>query len=199
MNPNFVQEGMARSPQPITFQRCSIGLRFSAGEKSSSRPNSLIHVFMVLTSCTGAQSCWNRKGPSTNCSYKGGSMNLSKVPHYAEASRVPFNGTEGPSPNSEKDPHTITPPPKSLHLAQCRQTTTVLLATAKRRLFPPVARQRSAIRYVFTAIESSGSTLYTTAPDQVQAESQMPMSKGYGCWGAPLLPRFITIKENQIA
>ncbi|KAL7889348.1 hypothetical protein AOLI_G00016060 [Acnodon oligacanthus] len=29
--------------------------------------------------CTGAQSCWNRKGPSPNCSHKVGSMKLSKI------------------------------------------------------------------------------------------------------------------------
>ena len=33
-----------------------------------------IHVFMDLALCTGAQSCWNRKGPSPNCSHKVWSM-----------------------------------------------------------------------------------------------------------------------------
>lgn len=115
MNPNFVQEGMAHSLQPITSQRCSIGLRLSAGETSSSIPNSLNHIFMVLASCTGVQSCWNRKGPSMNCSYKGGSMTLSKVPLYAEASRVPFNGTKGLSPTSEKEPPHYNPPSPNLY------------------------------------------------------------------------------------
>ena len=43
--------------------------------------------------CTGVQSCWNRKGPSPNCSHKVGSMELSKMSWYAEAFRVPFTGT----------------------------------------------------------------------------------------------------------
>ncbi len=34
----------------------------------SSTPNSSNHVFMELALCTGAQTCWNRKGPSSNWS-----------------------------------------------------------------------------------------------------------------------------------
>jgi len=41
-----------------------------SGQLSSSTPNLLIHVFVDLDLCTGSQSCWNRKGPSPNISYK---------------------------------------------------------------------------------------------------------------------------------
>ncbi|XP_051528965.1 uncharacterized protein LOC127426291 [Myxocyprinus asiaticus] len=107
------REGLARSLRSNSSQRCSIGLRsgLCAGQSSSSTPNSLIHVFMDLALCTGAQSCWNRKGPSPNCSHKVGSMELSKISWYAEAFRVPFTGTKGPSPAPEKQPHTIIPSP----------------------------------------------------------------------------------------
>ena len=74
-------------------------------------PNPLIHVFMDLALCTGAQSCWNRKGTSPTCSYKVGSMKLSKISLYTDALRVPLTGTKGPRPTPEKQPHTIIPPP----------------------------------------------------------------------------------------
>ncbi len=107
------REGLARSLCSNSSQRCSIGLRsgLCAGQSSSSTPNSLIHVFMDLALCTGAQSCWNRKGPSPICSHKVGSMEFSKISWYAEAFRVPFTGTKGPSPAPEKQPHTIIPSP----------------------------------------------------------------------------------------
>ena len=111
-----------------------VEVRTLCGQSSSSTPNSLIHVFMDLALCTGAQSCWNRKEPSPNCSHKVGSIELSNISWYAEAFSVLFTGTKGPSPAPEKQPHTIIPPPPTLHLAQCSQTNTVLLATAKPRL-----------------------------------------------------------------
>ena len=79
-------------------QRCSFGLRsgLCAGQPSSFTPNSLIHVFMDLALCTGAQSCWNRKGPSPNCSSKVGSMELSNISWYAEAFIAPFSETKEP-------------------------------------------------------------------------------------------------------
>uniref|UniRef100_A0A667X151 Doublecortin domain-containing protein n=1 Tax=Myripristis murdjan TaxID=586833 RepID=A0A667X151_9TELE len=63
-NTDVGQEGLARSLRSNSSQRCSLGLRsgLCAGQSSSSTPNSLIHVFMDLALCTGAQSCWNRKG-----------------------------------------------------------------------------------------------------------------------------------------
>jgi len=112
------REGLTRSLRSNSSQRCYIGLRsgLCAGQSSSSTPNSLIHVFMDLALCTGAQSCWNRKGPSPNCSHKVGSMKLSKMSWYAEALRVPFTGTKGPSPTPEKQPHTKIPPPPNFTL-----------------------------------------------------------------------------------
>ena len=112
------REGLALSLRSNSSQRFSIGLRsgLCAGQSSSSTPHSLIHVFMDFALCTGAQSCWNRKGPSPNCSHKVGSMELSKISWYAEAFRVPFTGTKGPRPVPEKQPHTIIPPPPNFTL-----------------------------------------------------------------------------------
>ena len=119
-------------------------------------------TFMDLALFTGAQSCWNRKGTSRNSFHKVGSMKLSKTSWYAAAFRVPFTGTKGPSPAPEIQPHTIIPPPPTLHLAQCSQTSTVLLATGKPRLVYQIARWRSVIRHsrehIPAALESSGFT-----------------------------------------
>ena len=149
-------------------QMCSIRLRsgLCAGQSSSSTSNSLLHVFMDLALCTGAQSCWNRKGPSPNCSHKVGSMELSNISWYAEGFRVPYTGTEGPSPAPEKQPHTIIRPPPNFTLGS--QTVTVLLATAKPRLVHQIVRWRSEIYHsrerVSTALESSGGTLTPLHP-----------------------------------
>ena len=107
------REGLAFSLHSNSPKSCSIGLRsgLCAGQSSSSTPNSLIHVFMDLALCTGAESCWNRKKPSPKCSHKVGSMSW-----YAETFRVPFTGTKGPSPAPEKQPHTIIPPPPNFTL-----------------------------------------------------------------------------------
>ena len=113
------REGLALSLCSNSSQRCSIRLRsgLCAGQSSSSTPNSLIHVFMDLALCTGAQSCWNRRGASPNCSHKAGSLELSNISWYAEAFRLPFIGTKGPSPAPEKTtPHTIIPPPPNFTL-----------------------------------------------------------------------------------
>jgi len=59
---------------------------------------------MDLALCTGVQSCWNRKGPSPNCSHKVGNMKLSKMSWYAEALRVPFTGTKGPKTTPHHNP-----------------------------------------------------------------------------------------------
>ena len=99
------QEGLALSLRSTSSQRFSIGLR-----SSSSTPDSLIHVFIDLALCTGARSCWSRKGPSPNCSHTVGSMELSNILWYTEAFRLPFTGTMGPSPAPEKQAHTIIPP-----------------------------------------------------------------------------------------
>ena len=48
--------------------------------------------------CTGALSCWNRKGPSPNCCHKVGSTEWSRMSLYAVALRFPFAVTKEPSP-----------------------------------------------------------------------------------------------------
>nr|XP_061844147.1 uncharacterized protein LOC133624531 isoform X2 [Nerophis lumbriciformis] len=75
------REVLALSLRSNSSQRCSIGFRsgLCAGQSSSSTPDSVIHVFMDLALCTGAQSCWKKKGPAPNCSHKVGSMELSKM------------------------------------------------------------------------------------------------------------------------
>ena len=119
-----MNENLHRHPPPqYKGLVCLQGTERNSGYKSSMfclihesvvallLPNSLISVFMDLALYTGGQSCWNRKGPSPNCSHKVGSMKLSKMSWYADALRVPFTGTRGSSPTPEKQPHTIIPPP----------------------------------------------------------------------------------------
>ncbi len=72
---------------------------------------------------TGAQSCWNRKGPSPNCSHK--------MSQYAEALRFIFTGTKGPNPRNSPIPVSLLH--QTLQLAQCGQTGNVVLS-AKPRL-----------------------------------------------------------------
>ena len=56
------------------------------------------HFCMDLALCTGAVSCWKRKGPFPNCCHKVGSTELSRMSLYAAALRSPFRG-KGPCPN----------------------------------------------------------------------------------------------------
>ena len=72
------------------------------------------HFCMDLALRTGALSCWNLKGPSPNCCHKVGNTESSRMPLYAVASRFPFTETKGPSPNHEKQPQTIIPPPPNV-------------------------------------------------------------------------------------
>ena len=101
------QKDLALSLRSNSFQRCSVGLRSGLCTGQSSQD---------LALCTGAQSCWNRKRPSLNCSHKVGSVELSNISWYAEVFRVPFTGTNGPSLAPEKQPHTIIPPPPNFTL-----------------------------------------------------------------------------------
>ena len=120
---------------------------------------------MDLALCTGAQSCWNRKGPSPNCSHKVGSMELSNISWYAEAFRVPFTGTKVPSPAPEEQPHTIRPPP-NLTLGTMQSDKYNSPGNRQNHTRPS---DRSAIRHsrerVSTALESSGGVRYITASD----------------------------------
>uniref|UniRef100_A0A3B4CFI5 Myosin binding protein C, cardiac n=1 Tax=Pygocentrus nattereri TaxID=42514 RepID=A0A3B4CFI5_PYGNA len=68
---------------------------------------------MDLAFCTGAQSCWNRKRLFPKCSHKVESMKLSKISWSAEALIVCFNGTKGPGPTPEEQPHN--PPSTKLY------------------------------------------------------------------------------------
>ena len=123
---------------------------------------------MDLALCTGAQSCWNRKGPSPNCSHKVGSMELSNISWYAGAFRVSFTGTKGPSPAPKKQPTPKSSRHQTLHFAQC-QPSTVHLAMTKPRLVHQITRCKSTIGHsrelISTSLEFSGGMLYTAASD----------------------------------
>ncbi len=118
------REGWARNLCSRSSQRCLMRSGLSAGQSTSSTPNSSNHVFMDLALCIEAQSCWNRKEPSPNCSHKVGSIALSKMSCYAEALWFLFAGSEKPSSSQAGD---------------------VLLASAKPRLGHQTAKQRSTI------------------------------------------------------
>ena len=79
------------------FQFMGLRSGLYAGKSSSSTPISTNHFYMDLTLCSGALSCWNRKGPSSNCCHKIGSTELSRMSLCAVALRFPFTGTKGPS------------------------------------------------------------------------------------------------------
>ena len=105
--------GLSRSQCSNSSQSCLMGLRsrLCAGQSSSSIPILTNHFYMDLALSTGALSCWNRKGPSPNCCHKVGSTELSRMSLYDVVLRFHFTGTKGPSPNNEKQPQTIIPPP----------------------------------------------------------------------------------------
>jgi hypothetical protein len=81
---------------------------------------------------------------------------------YVVASRFPFTGNKGPSPNHEKQPQTIFTPPQNLQLALCIRAGRVLLASAKPRFVRRTARWGSIIHHfrecVSTAPESASFT-----------------------------------------
>ena len=96
--------GLARSQRSNSSQMCLIGLRagLCAGQSSSFTQISTNHFCMNLTLCSGALSCWNRKGSSPNCCHKIGRTELSRMSLYAVVLRLPFTGTKAPIPNHEK-------------------------------------------------------------------------------------------------
>uniref|UniRef100_A0A667X3E7 Caspase family p20 domain-containing protein n=1 Tax=Myripristis murdjan TaxID=586833 RepID=A0A667X3E7_9TELE len=72
---------LVNKPKVVIIQACrgSDPLTFIIQTpKRSSTPNSLIHVFMDLALCTGAQSCWNRKGHLQTVPTKLGARNCPK-------------------------------------------------------------------------------------------------------------------------
>ena len=88
--------GLARSRSSNSSLRCSMGSR--SGQSSSSTPFLTHHFYIDFALCTGALSCWNRKGPSPNCCHNGGSAESSRIGMYAVALRFLFTGTKGPEP-----------------------------------------------------------------------------------------------------
>ena len=124
---------------------------------------------MDIALCTGVHSCRNRKGPSTNCLHKVGSMKLSKISWYAEAFRVPFTGTKGPSPAPEQQPHTITPLPPNFTLGTMQSDKYHSPGNRQIQTRPidcqMEKRDCHSRECVSTALESSGGVLYTTASD----------------------------------
>ena len=106
------REGLALSLHFNSSQTCSIGLRsgICAGQSSSSTPNSLLHVFMDLL-CALVHIHVEQEGAIPKLFPQSCELELSNISWYAEAFRVPFTGTKGPSPAPEKQPHTMIPPP----------------------------------------------------------------------------------------
>ena len=112
------QKGLALSLRSYSSQRDSIRFRsgLCAGQSSSSTQNSLIHVFMDFVHWSTV--CWNRNGPSSNCSHKVASMESSNISWYVEAFRVPFTGTKRPRPATEKTTPHHYPPSAKLYIMQ---------------------------------------------------------------------------------
>ena len=97
------QEGLALSPCSNSSQRCFHRVEV----RTLCRPVKFIHT-KLSQPCLYRSCCVQShvgKGPSPNCSH---------ISWYAEAFRVPFTGTKGPSPAPEKQPHTIIPPPSNI-------------------------------------------------------------------------------------
>ena len=93
-----------------------------------------------------------------------GSMTLSRISWYAEAFRVPFTGTKGPSPAPESQPITIIPPPPNFTLGTMQSDKNRSPGNHQTQTHPSDWRRR--IRHsrerISTALEYSGSVLYTT-------------------------------------
>lgn len=87
----------------------------------------------------GGLSCWNRKGPSTNCCHKVGIIKLSKMSVHATALTLRLAEAKGSSPKPKKQPQTIIPPLPNLLLALCIPVGSVLLASTKPRFVHQIA------------------------------------------------------------
>ena len=130
--------------------------------------NDLNKSFMYgLALCTGALSCWNRKGPSPNCCHNVGSTESSRMSLYCiVALRFPFTGTNGPSQNNQNSPRPVFLPHQTLPLALCIGAGSVLLASTKPRFIHRTARWWSLIHHsrqtISTAPESNGGDLNIT-------------------------------------
>ena len=138
------QEGPPLSPRSNSSQRCSIGVevRTLYRQVHPHQTPSSMSLWTLLCALVHSHVGTGRGHPQT-------------VPTNLGAWNCPT--------------HHNSPLHQTLHLAQCSQTSTVLLTTTKPRLVHQIARWRSAIRHsrecVSTALESSGGVLYTTASD----------------------------------
>ena len=92
--------GLPRSGCSNSSQRWLMALRsgLCARQSSSSTPILTKHFCMDLALCTGALSCWNRKGPSPNCCHNVGSTEWSRMSLNAVVLRFTFTGTKEPEP-----------------------------------------------------------------------------------------------------
>jgi hypothetical protein len=121
---------------------------------------------MDLGLCTGALSCWNRKGPSPNCCHKVGSTEWCRMSLYAVVLGFPITGTKGPSLNHEKQPQKMFLLHQTLQLVLCIRASSVLLASAEPRFVCHTARWWSMIHHsrerFSTAPESNGIKFNTT-------------------------------------
>ena len=112
-----------------------------------------------------AQSCWNRKGSSPKCSHKVGSMELSNISWYAEAFRVPFLGSKGPSPAAEKQPHTIIPPSPNFTLGTMQSDKNRSPGNHWTQTRPSDCQMEKCDSLLQTTCLHCSSVLYTTASD----------------------------------
>ncbi|KAK6297583.1 hypothetical protein J4Q44_G00321660 [Coregonus suidteri] len=104
--------GLARSQRSNSSRRCFMGLRSGvcAGQLSSSTRSRQTNSEWTSLCARGHCDAETGKGlPQTVATKLEAQNHLEYL--YAVAFRFPFTGTKGPSPNQEKQPQTIIPPP----------------------------------------------------------------------------------------
>ncbi len=145
------REGLARSLRSNSSQRCSIGLR-----SGLCRPVKFFHSHVG----TG-------RGHPQTVPTKLGAWNCPKSLGMLKHSEFLSLELRGQAQLLKNNPTPWSPLHQTSQLAQCSQTSTVILETAKPRLVHQIARWRSVICHsrerISTALESSGGVLYTTA------------------------------------
>jgi len=95
-----------------------------------------------------------------------GSMKLSKISWYAEAFRVPFTGTQGPSPAPEKQPHTIILPPPNFTLGTMQSNKYCSPGNRQTQTRPSDCQmEKRDWSLQRTTLKPSGGVLFTTASD----------------------------------
>jgi len=95
--------------------------------------------------------------------HKVGSMKLTNLSWYSEALRVPFTGIKGPSPTSpsEKQPHTIIPPPPNFTLGTMKSGSYRFPGNRQTQTHPSDCQICHSRDHVSTVLRSSGGVLYT--------------------------------------